>query len=309
MISAFFNYFESFIRFLLVHITNWLPVKIIRDDNGVPFLYRYHLFALTNDGPGMCIHHFVKSDPDRGYHDHPWNKSLSFILCGGYDERILDRSTNNYNTIKRNRWNFNYLKGENVFHRVMLDDGHDAWTIFAFQKRNKIWNMIDLDGNLKQMSTTISDKDGGWWNHVMKGLGVHSHLKKSGNVIATVDIIVIANSKILLIKRGKDPYKGFWAFPGGRIEEKDMDILEAAKRELYEETNIKNINLKYVKTIGNNFRDSRGFCLTNVFMVELDNKPDNIKAGDDAVDYMWHDLNDLPEMAFDHKQILGEIKN
>ena len=169
--------------------------------------------------------------------------------------------------------------------------------------------MIDLDGNLKQMSTTISDKDGGWWNHVMKGLGVHSHLKKSGNVIATVDIIVIANSKILLIKRGKDPYKGFWAFPGGRIEEKDMDILEAAKRELYEETNIKNINLKYVKTIGNNFRDSRGFCLTNVFMVELDNKPDNIKAGDDAVDYMWHDLNDLPEMAFDHKQILGEIKN
>lgn len=299
---------ELFIRWLIVTLTNYLPVKVIRDDKGVPFLYRYHLFALTNNGPGMCIHHFVNSDPDRGYHDHPWEKSLSFILCGKYDERILDRDTNEYNTLERKRWTFNNLKGSNVFHRVMLGEGQDTWTLFAFQKRSKIWGMVALDGKYHEMSTAVEDTDGGWWNHVMKGLGVHSHLKHEGNVIATVDIGVIAENKILLIKRGKDPCKGCWALPGGRIEQKDKDILTAARRELKEETALDNIELQYVKSIGNNTRDPRGFCITNIFLAKLDTIPgDNIvKAGDDAVDYMWADLDDLPEIAFDHKEIINK---
>ncbi len=298
---------ELFIRWLIVTITNYLPVKVIRDDNGVPFLYRYHLFALTNNGPGMCIHHFVKSDPDRGYHDHPWKKSLSFILCGGYSERILNRDTNDYKTVERNRWTFNNLKGENVFHRVMLDEGQDTWTLFAFQKRSKTWGMVSLDGEYKPMSMNIYDQDGGWWNHVMKGLGVHSHLEHEGKVIATVDIVVIANDSILLIKRGKEPYKGCWALPGGRIEQKDENLLEAACRELKEETALEGIDLQYIKSIGNNYRDTRGFCLTNIFFAELETIPDNVKAGDDAVDYKWFNRIDLPEMAFDHEQIIGNI--
>lgn len=301
-----------------------MPVKVIRDDNGVPFLYRYHLFALTNNGPGMCIHHFVKSDPDRGYHDHPWKKSLSFILYGGYNERILNRDTNDYKTLERKRWTFNNLKGENVFHRVMLDEGQDTWTLFAFQKRSKTWvrssraptlqskiaeGMVSLDGEYKPMSMNIYDQDGGWWNHVMKGLGVHSHLEHDGKVIATVDIVVIANNAILLIKRGKDPYKGCWALPGGRIEQKDENLLAAACRELKEETALEGIDLQLVKTIGNNYRDTRGFCVTTVFLAKLESMPEKnlVRAGDDAVDYMWFSINDLPEMAFDHKQIIGNI--
>lgn len=302
------NKIEQFIRWLIVTLTNYLPVKVIRNDKGVPFLYRYHLFALTNDGPGLCIHHFVASDPRRTFHDHPWSKSLSFILCGGYNELILDQETNEYTTYKRNRWTFNYLKGENVFHRVMIDEGKDAWTFFIFQKRSKTWGMVSLDGKYKQMSTTINDQDGGWWQYVIKGIGVHSHLKHPGNVIATVDIIVIVdNSNVLLIKRGKDPYKDCWAFPGGRIEQKDTDIQEAAYREVWEETHLENVGLKFVKTIGNNYRDPRGFCLTNVFVAKLDHIPEGIRAGDDAVDYMWADLDCLPDMAFDHKEILNDI--
>jgi hypothetical protein len=97
---------EVWMRWLVVLTTNYLPVKIIRDDHGRPFLYRYHLFSFTKDGPGMCIHHFIKSDPDRGYHDHPWKHSFSFILCGKYSERIYDKENlNGYNVIQRNRWN------------------------------------------------------------------------------------------------------------------------------------------------------------------------------------------------------------
>ena len=306
MLSYIANCIENWLRIVIVFITNYLPVKVIRDDKGVPFLYRYHLFSLTNDGPGMCFHRFVKSDPDRGFHSHPWDNSLSFLLCGGYEERILNEDKITYKTHVRNRWSFNYLNGE-AFHRVMIKDECDAWTLFMFQKRSKTWSMVSLDGQQKQMSTTVSDSDGGWWHILGKGLGVHSHIEHSGKVIATCDSVILADNKVLLIKRGKEPYKNYWAFPGGRIEQKDKDILEAAYRELKEETQLSDVNLEYVKTVGNSTRDPRGFCLTNIFVAKLSKIPNEIKAGDDAVDYNWFDVNDLPDMAFDHKEILLDI--
>ena len=311
IVNFVLDFIENCVRLFVVFLTNFLPVKVIRDDKGVPFLYRYHLFSWSNDGPGVCIHHFVRPDPDRGYHSHPWLKSVSFILCGGYEERILNEDKKTYVTIFRKRWRLNWLDGIKTFHRVIIDEGKDAWTLFFFQKRMKTWGMVSLDGEYYPMTTEISDKDGGWWNHVMKGLGIHSHLEHKGKVIATVDIIVttlVNNSlKVLLIKRGKEPFKDSWAFPGGRIEQKDVDILEAAKRELKEETNISNVALEYLKTVGNNTRDPRGFCLTNIYVAHIENIEDShIKAGDDAVDYEWFDVGCLPNMAFDHKEILDD---
>ena len=306
MFSTIRYYIESIILWFVVKITNYLPVKIIRDDNGTPFLYRYHIIALTKDGPGICIHHFVRSDPDRGYHDHPWKKSISFILSGKYNELIYNPKSKVIDQFKRNTWNFNYLDGSK-FHRVMLNEGEDAWTLFFFQKRAKVWGMYSLTGENKQMSTAVEDQDGGWWLEVMKGLGVHSHLEHPGKVIATVDILVIAEGQLLLIQRGKEPFKGHWAFPGGRIEQKDENILEAAKRELEEETGLKNLTLQHMDTIGNNYRDPRGFCLTSVFVVYLSLIP-KVKAGDDAVNYMWAPLEELPPMAFDHEEIVSKMQ-
>lgn len=310
MLQTLLNFLENIIHRFVIFIVNYLPVKVIRDENGVPFLYRYHLFALTANGPGMCIHNFVKSDPDRGYHDHPWQNSMSFILSGYYDERILDLSDENkksYTTTRRNRFHFNYLNGSNTFHRVMVEDGKDVWTLFAFGKRSKTWGMIGLDGKYKAMSEQVNDNDGGWWNYLGLGYSINNHIKHPGNVVIAVDIVIIANSHLLLIKRGKNPFKGYWAFPGGRIEQTDVDTISAAYRELKEETNIdNNIDLKYITTIGNNTRDPRGFCLTNVFMCKLDKIPHNVKAGDDAVDFKWFSLDELPKMAFDHKEILFE---
>lgn len=307
VLAYILDYIESLIRRIVVFITNYMPVKIIRDDHGRPFLYRYHLFSLTNNGPGVCIHHFIKSDPDRGYHDHPWKHSLSFILCGGYSERIYDKESNDgYTVIHRDRWNINYLKGNGVFHRVMIDEGKDAWTIFFFGTRSKTWGMIGLDGQYRPMSTQVEDGDGGWWNHVVKGLALHKRIKNIGNVVATVDSVIVAEGKVLLIKRGKAPYKDMWAFPGGRIEQTDFDMEFAAKRELFEETNLKDVDLKYYRTIGTNQRDPRGFCMTTIYTAKLDKIPEGVRAGDDAIDYDWFDLNKLPEMAFDHNLIMNE---
>lgn len=169
--------------------------------------------------------------------------------------------------------------------------------------------MVSLDGTYKAMSTTISDQDGGWWHVVGKGYGVHSHVEHVGRVIATVDIIIAEDSKLLLIKWGKEPFKNGWAFSGGRIEQKDTNIEVAAYRELREETSLSDVKLTYLKTIGNNIRDPRGFALTNVFIGTLPQIPDTgIKAGDDAIDYDWFELDDLPEMAFDHEEIIQSIK-
>lgn len=305
------DFIEYWLRRFIIFVTNYLPVKVIRDDKGIPFLYRYHLFIWGNDGPGMCIHRFVKSDPDRGYHDHPWNNAISFIMCGGYEERIYDKNAfNSYTSYMRNRFTFNYLDGVNNFHRVMISEGKDAWTLFAFQRRSKTWGMIGLDGQYKAMSEQVTDLDGGWWNHVIKGLGLYTHLEHNGKVIATVDSVILAENKVLLIKRGKDPYKDQWAFPGGRIEQKDTDMVEAAYRELKEETKLSDVKLEYFTSIGNNKRDPRGFCLTNVFVGKLEKIPEKgIRAGDDAVDYQWFDLDNLPKMAFDHNDILQSILN
>ncbi len=312
MFKFLFDYLENIIRYVVVFITNYLPVKVIRHE-GRPFLYRYYVFSLTNNGPGICFHNFVKSDPDRGYHDHPWDKAISFILCGEYTERILNSDKLAYKEYKRNRFTFNYLNGHNVYHRVMIDENKDAWTIFFFQKRTKIWSMVDLKGQTKQMTSTIEDQDGGWWNHVIKGLGIHQHLELNGKVIPTVDIIVTAEHKekikLLLIKRGKDPCKGFFAFPGGRVDPSDDDILFAANRELKEETHLENLNLKYITSIGNKTRDPRGFTVTNVFAIHLNEIPSGIYAGDDAVDLNWYDIGNLPPMAFDHKQIFENYWN
>ncbi len=156
------------------------------------------------------------------------------------------------------------------------------------------------------MSKQIKDQDGGWWNWVQKGLGLHQKVKNVGNVVATVDSMIIYDNKILLIKRGKNPYKDCWAFPGGRIEKSDDDLIMGTYRELKEETNIEDVELKYYKTVGNRQRDPRGFCITNVYVGKLDKMIEGIKAGDDAVDYKWFDMNDLPSMAFDHEKILRE---
>lgn len=60
-----------------------------------------------------------------------------------------------------------------------------------------------IEGEYKPMSTQISDNDGGWWNTVGKGYGVHGHIEHSGKVISTVDIVVITGSKNITYQERK----------------------------------------------------------------------------------------------------------
>ena len=59
--------------------------------------------------------------------------------------------------------------------------------------------------------------------------------KESPSVM--VDAVVVRNEKVLLVKRKKDPFKGFLTFPGGKVDEGEK-VEDAVKRELLEETSL-----------------------------------------------------------------------
>ena len=109
----------------------------------------------------------------------------------------------------------------------------------------------------------------------------------------TVDIIITtADNKILLIKRLNEPYKNMWALPGGFIEMNEK-LIDSAKRELEEETNLKNIELKQFRAYGDPGRDPRGRNMAVVFYGTC-SFPADAKAGDDACETKWVDINNLP---------------
>jgi ADP-ribose pyrophosphatase YjhB (NUDIX family) len=96
--------------------------------------------------------------------------------------------------------------------------------------------------------------------------------------------------KILLIKRLNHPYIGMWALPGGFVNI-DEDLDTAARRELEEETGLKNIYMEQLYTWGDVKRDPRTRVISCSYMALIQNNNKIIKAGDDAEDAKWFELN------------------
>jgi 8-oxo-dGTP diphosphatase len=124
----------------------------------------------------------------------------------------------------------------------------------------------------------------------------------------TVDAIIVdeqTKSKIVLIKRANEPYKNCWALPGGFIEMEET-LEQSVVRETKEETALSEIQFHQFKAFGNPGRDPRDRNIVVVFYGYCNN-PGEIAAGDDAKEIGWFSLNNLPELAFDHKQIVSEF--
>ena len=122
----------------------------------------------------------------------------------------------------------------------------------------------------------------------------------------TVDLIIIsetdASQKILLIERKNQPFKGMWALPGGFVDENE-DLPDAAMRELKEETDIDNVSLIQIGAFGKPGRDPRGHTVAVAFMAQVNHKIP-VNAGDDASNVQWFPIEKLPNLAFDHKEII-----
>ncbi len=111
--------------------------------------------------------------------------------------------------------------------------------------------------------------------------------------------------RILLIQRRHDPFSGRWALPGGFLDI-DEPLDHAAYRELKEETGLEGIELKRLGIYGDPGRDPRGRTITLLYTALLDKLPTGVAGADDASDARWFSLDDLPELAFDHAQIISD---
>lgn len=128
----------------------------------------------------------------------------------------------------------------------------------------------------------------------------------------TVDSVVFGIEDhelyVLFIQRKNEPFKGMWAAPGGFIN-MDETCLEAAKRELEEETGIKNVQLEESHTFSAVNRDPRERIIT-VTHFGLTNKKDHaVVAADDAQNAKWIKLSNLPTLAADHNDIVSLAYN
>ncbi len=125
----------------------------------------------------------------------------------------------------------------------------------------------------------------------------------------TVDCVVFGfeDSKlnILLIRRGLAPFKGRWALPGGFVNvEESLD--DAARRELMEETGLKNVFLEQLGAFGAVDRDPRERVVSVAYYALVKPQDHRTLASTDADAAEWFPLDAVPPLAFDHQSILVE---
>ncbi len=127
----------------------------------------------------------------------------------------------------------------------------------------------------------------------------------------TVDCIIFAfdrenkDIKVLLIQRLADPYKDCWALPGGFVD-MDENLKTAAMRELEEETGLRDIFLEQLYTFGAPNRDPRGRVISVAYYALIPlHKAQVPVAASDAKQVKWYSTKQLPDLAFDHDQILA----
>jgi 8-oxo-dGTP diphosphatase len=131
---------------------------------------------------------------------------------------------------------------------------------------------------------------------------------KLPKVTMTTDIVIFTirggSLEVLLIQRGNPPFQGCWALPGGLLEE-DEDLDVCARRELEEETGVAGLELEQFHAFGKPGRDPRGRVVTVAYLTLV--RPDRLspKAASDAAGVRWFALGELPQLAFDHHEIIA----
>ncbi|MFX0056423.1 MAG: NUDIX domain-containing protein [Promethearchaeota archaeon] len=126
------------------------------------------------------------------------------------------------------------------------------------------------------------------------------------NPSPAVDVAVVDGEMLLLVKRGRDPYKDSWALPGGFVEYGET-VEEAAAREVLEETGIRVTLEAILGVYSDPRRDPRGHTITTVFIARpVAGEP---VAGDDAAEASWVSLESLEAnmLAFDHSKIAEDL--
>lgn len=124
----------------------------------------------------------------------------------------------------------------------------------------------------------------------------------------TTDVVIFTIRKekleVLLVKRGGEPFKGYWALPGGFVDI-DEDLEACALRELEEETGVTGVYLEQLYTFGAPDRDPRERVISVTYYAMVPAERINLQAASDADDVGWFEVDSLPPLAFDHESIVA----
>jgi 8-oxo-dGTP diphosphatase len=131
------------------------------------------------------------------------------------------------------------------------------------------------------------------------------------NPTPTVDAIIQKDSRILLVKRKKEPFKGYFALPGGFVNEGEK-VEDAAKREVMEETSLGIEITDILGVYSDPNRDPRGHIMSTVFVGKIyhNERITEPVAQDDAAEVVWLKLEatDNTNLAFDHQKIISDYR-
>jgi 8-oxo-dGTP diphosphatase len=124
-------------------------------------------------------------------------------------------------------------------------------------------------------------------------------------ITLTVDAIIPYGGKIVLIKRLNDPFKGYYALPGGIVEYGER-VEDAVLREVEEETGLEGEIYRLVGVYSDPSRDPRGHFVSICFIVLP--AGGELKAGSDAKEVALFSPDSLPKLAFDHGKMIRDAE-
>ena len=143
---------------------------------------------------------------------------------------------------------------------------------------------------MKEMKNPVRDKNGLTEEEFLASYRADRYERPS----VTVDIVLFAGERVLLIRRGGHPFLGKLAFPGGFVEPNDT-VPQAAFRELREETQVQNVLLKQLQVFSDPNRDPRTRIITVPFLAFPTGSPEeliaSVSAGDDAAEASFWDFS------------------
>jgi 8-oxo-dGTP diphosphatase len=125
--------------------------------------------------------------------------------------------------------------------------------------------------------------------------------------LVATGVAVVDENRILLVRRGREPNKGLWAVPGGKVEFGET-LAEAATREVREETGLL-IELDEIIWVGEFIEDHHHLVLVDFLGAPTGGE---LAAGDDAADLQWIDIEaafelDMPPTMYELLEILLEM--
>ena len=135
-------------------------------------------------------------------------------------------------------------------------------------------------------------------NALYKNQGIH--------VITAIFTVELGVTKVLLVKRKNEPYKGDWILTGGALYNNE-DLEAGAKREIFEKTGIQNIEIEQFKAFGKVDRSPIMRMVAVAYIGVIDSsRVKIIRETINTSNAYWFPIDKIPGLGFDHEEILKE---